>query len=838
MLLSHLNLSTAGSTFRSKRPGPGEPNPNAPYSTWTADVTANFGFASMAAAQIAMDHFNERNPSVVPQLADLGNCSVYFPAQAVADTQFNHLLSTEAVINTVQSQCTADKQVPCGVIGPALDRAAVHLQSITGALRIPQMLFYQMSGKLHGGATVIGVTVSTQQHVVAMLSYLRGREFLFVVYDTYPQQAELANRIQRTAQDFNLQATIATVRGKPGGDHLNAYRKVVRQIKLSGIKTIALYLQKTSTVAYVAALLEEEGMFTSEYIYILNGVSVPIDRFATMFAEIEIGSPLDKLLTGALVFDQMDNFRWRGDDPFLAAWRQQNSTFVDRMNSLMPVSPDKVSFSRAPADFFQTVDPVHHVSYVYDSVMALGFGGCMEQKSSQASPLRPQKNPYIDGILASEFDGASGHLSWKEGESVRDSGGLHFGLYNIRRRKHVDESIGKTPFEAALVSLWSKSTGWEDTEEENLLFRDGSTALPSTTREVLENNFLSAWVFGFGLALLGVAWALGFIGIFLLGYLRKDAIVQRAQPFFMQLLCGGSILTSTAIFTLSWDEGMGWSHHQLDIACMMTPWFFFVGHIVMLSVMFTKLWRIDKVMQFRRHNKVTVRNVLGPLVALLVTTLAILVTWTVLDPWTWERIVVSELPYETYGECGNDRLWAFVGPLMGLLVFAEGTSAFFAWKTVNVSDDFNDSSSIIFAVCTHMQAWAIGVPILAVLGNSSSDATYLGRVLLIWIFSVSSLACVVYPKLVRAIHLRRNPELRRKSQVVVSGLTFAASSRPFESQPTNTPITELSSEHKSSRPLESHPTNKPITELTENESSRLSESHHTNKPSTEVSENE
>ena len=239
----------------------------------------------------------------------------------------------------------------------------------------------------------------------------------------------------------------------------------------------------------------------------------------------------------------------------------------------------------------------------------------------------------------------------------------------------------------------------------------------------------------------------------------------------MQLLCGGSIITSTAIFTLSWDEGLGWSDHRLDIACMMTPWFFFVGHIVMLSVMFTKLCRVDKIMQFHRHNKVTVRNVLGPLVALLVATLAILVAWTVLDPWTWERVVASEIPYETYGECGNDRLWAFTGPLIGLIIIAEGASAYFAWKTANVPDEINDSSSMFFAICTHMQAWAIGVPILAVLGDSSSDATYLGRVLLIWIFSVSSIACVVYPNLVRAIHLRRNPELRQKSsRVFVSGL--------------------------------------------------------------------
>jgi hypothetical protein len=109
---------------------------------------------------------------------------------------------------------------------------------------------------------------------------------------------------------------------------------------------------------------------------------------------------------------------------------------------------------------------------------------------------------------------------------------------------------------------------------------------------------------------------------------------------------------------------------------------------------------------------------------------------------------------------------------MGLLIFAEGTSAFFAWKTAYLPEDFRDSSSVLFAICTHIQAWAIGLPILAVLGNSSTNATYLGRVLLIWLFAVSSVACVIYPKLARAIYLRRHPERRQKHRVSISGLNL------------------------------------------------------------------
>ena len=71
------------------------------------------------------------------------------------------------------------------------------------------------------------------------------------------------------------------------------------------------------------------------------------------------------------------------------------------------------------------------------------------------------------------------------------------------------------------------------------------------------------------------------------------------------------MFTSSAIFTLSWDEGAGWSDRQLDIACAMTPWFFFVGNILTFCALFTKLWRVDKVLQFKRR-AVTISNVMKP----------------------------------------------------------------------------------------------------------------------------------------------------------------------------------------------------------------------------------
>jgi hypothetical protein len=63
----------------------------------------------------------------------------------------------------------------------------------------------------------------------------------------------------------------------------------------------------------------------------------------------------------------------------------------------------------------------------------------------------------------------------------------------------------------------------------------------------------------------------------------------------------------------------------------------------------------------------------------------------------------------------------------------------------------------------------VGLPILAVLDNSSVEGTYLGRVLLIWLFSMATVLIVIAPKI---FNTWRNPTLAaRSSRVFVSGIT-------------------------------------------------------------------
>ena len=184
-------------------------------------------------------------------------------------------------------------------------------------------------------------------------------------------------------------------------------------------------------------------------------------------------------------------------------------------------------------------------------------------------------------------------------------------------------------------------------------------------------------------------------------------------------------------------------------------------------------------LQFRRGQNITIRQVLKPLGTLLFLSVAILTAWTVLDPWTWKVDTIRLVPAETYGQCQCQYFWAFFGPLTALIVAAEFLSAFFAWKTSDVPEDFRDTNSVVYAICTNLQAWFLGIPILAVLDSSSADATYFGRVLLIWIFAVFPLVLVTIPKLYQAYYERKHPEKKApKHRVTVTGLSTPVTATP------------------------------------------------------------
>jgi 7 transmembrane sweet-taste receptor of 3 GCPR len=452
-----------------------------------------------------------------------------------------------------------------------------------------------------------------------------------------------------------------------------------------------------------------------------------------------------------------------------------NSTY-GTVNSNQTIAPIRVRELQVASRLFE---PEGLLPTARGKVQSINHAGTSQSRRGlQSSALQPAKGSLLAGILDIEFQGASGRIIFgSEIGNERNSQYVLVGVYNIHPGQ-VNAQDGKRSMIVSLVSLYHEDIGWKDIAGTRTVFRDGSTVAPELVRKFLEENFISSAVKASGLFVMFIAWIIGATGLVCLQIYGKDDIIVQAQPFFMRMLCVGSIIMSTSIFSLSWDEGAGWVQNQLDIACTLTPWFFFLVHTLKFCSLFSKLWKPDDVPHFRK-NMVIWNKKFVPSYGLMLLTLAVLVSWTSLDPWIWKREIIREIPAETYGKCSSTNLWAYLGPLMVLIFSAETATLLFAWKTADRPQDFPDSTTIMYASFTQVQSWSIGVPMLAVLGNSSADAIYFARVVLIWIFSASSVIVVVAPKIANAVLLRRNPENshHRNGRVSITGLTLSLPGR-------------------------------------------------------------
>lgn len=85
----------------------------------------------MSAALLAMEHFNARNGSVVPDLANYTDCSIKF------DTNTSRVLDTGSITHLAAESLWQQDVVPCAIAGPFNDVPAIDLSVMALSAKIP-----------------------------------------------------------------------------------------------------------------------------------------------------------------------------------------------------------------------------------------------------------------------------------------------------------------------------------------------------------------------------------------------------------------------------------------------------------------------------------------------------------------------------------------------------------------------------------------------------------------------------------------------------------------------------------------------------------------------------
>jgi len=106
------------------------------------------------------------------------------------------------------------------------------------------------------------------------------------------------------------------------------------------------------------------------------------------------------------------------------------------------------------------------------------------------------------------------------------------------------------------------------TELTPFVYRSGRQEPPELLRALPDQNYLNPGIRVFGITLMAIALIGATLSFLWVCFCRNHAILQRAQPCALLLICFGSFVIAWSIFPLSFDESYGRTETELSRGCM------------------------------------------------------------------------------------------------------------------------------------------------------------------------------------------------------------------------------------------------------------------------------
>lgn len=224
------------------------------------------------------------------------------------------------------------------------------------------------------------------------------------------------------------------------------------------------------------------------------------------------------------------------------------------------------------------------------------------------------------------------------------------------------------------------------------------------------------------------------------------------------MICAGVLIMAPAIFTLSVDDEH-FSTRGASMACMATPWLLSLGFTISFAALFSKTWRINKILtdpkRFQRV-KVDAKDVLGPFGVFFTMNAILLICWTVVDPLEYVRKVDTDgtdqfnRPISSYGKCtfdGNAQI--FIGCLVAVNSVIVIFTTVQAYRARKISVDYSESKYIAGCIVCQLEALIIGIPTIVMMSNDADShrSIFVLASMIIFIVAMAILLLIFVPKM-------------------------------------------------------------------------------------------
>ena len=407
----------------------------------------------MAAALLAIQHFNERNGVIVTTgLEDLSNCPVYLPEPSFVNTNARVKELSTAFMNLPNAKDL------CVMVGPYHNIPTKAAANFALGLDIPLISHGAYDVEVGGKRAYPNTArTSTQYHslseLIANFMVKNGRtDYLATVAGIEDDGDQIRKTFAYAVRKFGFTRHDVYNVGPPLGKD-QGVDSVLRRIKESGVRNIFISIKLDVHLQFMADSAEHHGLNNGEYFWMIGG-EIDLGQLSRMASQ---NQNVSKLVNGMMSAWFLDGFQYNPEgDSFLKTWRSLNETFVARMNALHPIQDATMpGYFQAPNDYFQTHEPERGAAFMYDAVMSAALGKCKQLERESAFSVvsgeesTGEKNAHLQGIIDLNFTGATGRVEfgahWHPILDVdfpgnREKQSLTYGVYNIRTPQEGDSN--------------------------------------------------------------------------------------------------------------------------------------------------------------------------------------------------------------------------------------------------------------------------------------------------------------------------------------------------------------------------------------------------------------
>jgi len=669
---------------------------------------------------------------------------------------------------------------PCALMGSSWSSVTRKLATVTGVYDLPHTTSSASSVELDNAAEY---PLFTRTHPsdasMALLSvdYLYTQlhvEFLAVLYiDNDFGNAYHENILQFVAEKYDSNLTIVSTPFREGASD-DELQLALQRLADTGYRYILGVFfendyERIMTIAY------HLGIAGPGYFWMFNGALA--QQFINGQTTLEKDSPAALATFGNAILTDEGGLPGLNPyhDRFLDEWKQiaNNTQFMDYLHSKIPStgSSESINFTRT-GDFFANNAPSHIASFSYDAIASLALSACLSYKEYQETKQRFRNDENGDNMLIfsgaahhfnmvynTRFMGASGDVLIGPDSFSRQGESTYHVISNILP---VEETTTTTTNASTTVSFQGIPLTVFDTtqrkwvqynQEREFLYADGSTVPPQQLPPLhVDYNYIPIPVRAICLSLAGLAMVLSLIFAFYFCHLnKKDRVIRASQPLFLGMICVGTFLLASSIIPLAIDDSIA-SQQGCTIACILTSWMIPIGFCIVFSALFSKLWRINRIIATAstlRRIRVDVIDVMLPFAILLGLNCLVLALWTGLDTLSWTRRVVDVDVYgrviESSGTCYSSHTAPFLVPLIAINCCALIMALWQAYIGRGMATEFSESKYIAMATVCIFQAFVMGVPIIYI-SEKQTTAFFFVTSVIILIICFSVLLLIFVPK--------------------------------------------------------------------------------------------